>query len=65
MIKWCCWWNWVETKWQQQKARNNLTIVTMAVKGNKDESDYLHPAKNKAEILLLTLFCPSAVCPYL
>lgn len=30
------------------------------VKGNKDESNYLHPAKNLAKILLLTLFRPSA-----
>lgn len=53
----------------QTQTMYNITTVA-AVKGNKDESNYLHLAKNIAEILLLTLFRPSAmrkpcVCVYM
>lgn len=40
---------------------DNIVTVIVTVKGNKDESNYIHPAKNIVEILLLTLFCPSAM----
>lgn len=41
--------------------KNAISITaTAAVKGNKDESSYIHAAKNLTEMLLLTLFRPSA-----